>query len=71
VGSLSVYYLVNKGNDVFEQTTTPVWTKKGNHGSHWQFGQVAYQGGNQSISFMIIEGYSIVTNEGMLKLRSY
>ena len=32
-----------------------MWLKKGDHGDHWQFGQVSYEGGNRSISNFIIE----------------
>ena len=56
-GRLSIYYYVDKGNNVFEQSKSPVWVKKNSHGDHWQFAQISYEGRNQSISNFIIEGY--------------
>jgi hypothetical protein len=55
---LSVYYYIDKGNNIFEQTRLPVWSKKENHGDHWLFAQISYPGGNQSIANFIIEGYA-------------
>ena len=52
---MSVYYNVkNDLTNTFKRTDA-VWFKKGDHGDHWQFGQVYYEGGNQSISNFIFE----------------
>ncbi len=56
--SLSVFYNINKGNNNFEQTKSPAWTKKNSHGDHWQFAQISYLGSNQSVVNFIIEGYA-------------
>jgi hypothetical protein len=32
-----------------------VWNKKGDHGDHWQYGQVFYEGGNQSVYNFVFE----------------
>lgn len=61
---LSIFYNVDKGNNSFEQTKNPVWTKKNNHGDHWQFAQVSYEGGNQSIANFIIQGYASSSSTG-------
>lgn len=54
-GELSVYYSVkNEVTNTFTRTSA-VWLKKGDHGDHWQFGQVFYEGGNQSVYNFIFE----------------
>ena len=57
-----------KDDGSFVQTKDAVWTKKGDHGDHWQFGQVYYPGGNQSIYNFIIEGYATYYQTGDIAL---
>jgi hypothetical protein len=52
---LTVYYNVkNEVTNTFTKTN-PVWLKKGDHGDHWQYGQVFYEGGNQSVYNFVFE----------------
>ena len=47
------YYIQNGGNK--PELSTPVWSKKNDHGDLWHYGQINYEGGNQSITnFAII-----------------
>ena len=64
IRSLSLFYYVNIGNNTFVQTKNPVWIRKNNHGDHWQFSQVQYDGGNKSISNFIFEGSAHIYDFG-------
>ncbi len=50
-----MYYNVkNEATNTFSRSSA-VWLKKGDHGDHWQYGQVFYEGGNQSIYNFVFE----------------
>ena len=64
VGRLSVYYYVDLGNGNLQLTNEPVWMKKENHGDHWQFAQVQYEGGNASVAHFVLEGFAGYYSDG-------
>ncbi len=50
-----MYYNVkNEATNTFTRSSA-VWLKKGDHGDHWQYGQVFYEGGNQSVYNFVFE----------------
>ena len=70
VGQLAVYYYIDNGNNIYQQSKTPVWVKNNNHGDHWQFAQIKYEGGNQSVANFIIEGYAGSSSSGNFNMLS-
>ena len=67
---MSVYLNIDKGNNVYEQSESPVWNKKYSHGNHWIHAQVYHDGLNQSVSNFIIEALTRDSfyNEGDIAL---
>ena len=49
------YNIKNEATNSFTKTN-PVWLRKGDHGDHWQYGQVFYEGGNKSVYNFVFEG---------------
>ena len=66
VGRLSVYYLVDNGSGSLQLTNNAVWMKKDNHGDHWQFAQVQYEGGNSSVAHFVLEGLTGYYYDGQI-----
>ena len=53
VDVLAVHYYIKTLDNKLE-LSTPVWSKRNDHGDLWHFGQVSYPGGNESITNFVI-----------------
>ncbi|CAF0741635.1 unnamed protein product, partial [Brachionus calyciflorus] len=67
VGELSVYLRVKNENGNYTQSQA-VWKMKNSHGNHWNLGNIQFEGGNQSVTNFIIEGYAGTSSSGDIAL---
>ena len=62
VGDLSVYYYFETENGHNQSET--VWKMSNSHGDHWNYARINYEGGNSSITHLIIEGHALESETG-------
>ena len=70
-GELSVFYLSKDENGQLTQTKNPVWTRKNNHGEHWQYGKVQYDGNDETISNIILDAFASYSSSGDIAIGKF
>jgi hypothetical protein len=65
-----VYYYVKDSDGIQMSQTKPVWKTKYDHGPHWLFGRVQFEGGNQSVTNFIVEGYAHGNSYGIRSIKN-
>ena len=63
------YYITTPDNK--KELSTPVWTKKNDHGDLWHFGQVSYPGGNESITNFVMIAEANEYSSGNIAIGEY